>query len=183
MGFFDNITDTSSYQAKALANNQMSAEGMPAANMPAQGGLPPVQAMPTQRFAEGGIASAKENVTQVQIMKVFQHYFENLGVDVDKGMIALKKEVEDGLQLIPFESSVMGYKDLGNNTAQIHFFTVGTLKDLTNDMQYFFKYLKDKGVKTVYDTLPAPITTQMLVKLGAQVVESDNPKYKLKATI
>jgi hypothetical protein len=98
-------------------------------------------------------------------------------------MIALKKEVEEGLQLIPFESSVMGYKDLGNNTAQIHFFTVGTLKDLTNDMQYFFKYLKDKGVKTVYDTLPAPITTQMLVKLGAAVVESDNPKYKLKATI
>ena len=183
MGFFDSITDTSNYQAKALANNQMSAEGMPAANMPAQGGLPPVQAMPAQRFAEGGIAAAKENVTQVQIMKVFQHYFKNLGVDVDKGMFALKKEVEEGLQLIPFESSVMGYKDLGNNTAQIHFFTVGTLKDLTNDMQYFFKYLKDKGVKTVYDTLPAPITTQMLVKLGAAVVESDNPKYKLKATI
>jgi hypothetical protein len=184
MGFFDSLTDTSNYQAKALANNQMSAEGMPAANMPpAQGGLPPMQTMPTQQFAEGGIASAKDNVTQVQIMKVFEHYFKNLGVDVDKGMSDLRKEIDQGLQLIPFESSVMGYKDLGNNAAQIHFFTVGTLKDLTNDMQYFFKYLKDKGVKTVYDTLPAPITTQMLVKLGAAVEESDNPKYKLKATI
>jgi hypothetical protein len=77
----------------------------------------------------------------------------------------------------------MGYKSLGNNVAQIHFFTVGTIKDLADDMQYFFKYLKDQGVKTVYDTLPAPITTQMLVKLGAKVEESDNPKYKLKATI
>ena len=78
---------------------------------------------------------------------------------------------------------MLGYKDLGNNTAQIHFFTVGTVKDLTDDMQYFYKYLKNQGVKTIYDTLPAPITTEMLVKLGAKVVESDNPKYKLKATI
>lgn len=188
MGFFDSLIDTPTYQSKALASTDMSNSGMPAANMPAQGGLPPAQGMPAQtmpaqRFAEGGIASAKDNVTQIQIMKVFQHYFENMGVDVAKGMNDLKKEIAQGLQLIPFESSVMGYKDLGNNAAQIHFFTVGTLKDLTNDMQYFFKYLKNKGVKTVYDTLPAPITTQMLVKLGAAVVESDNPKYKLKATI
>lgn len=191
MGFFDSLIDTPTYQSKALVNTQMSNSGMPAANVPAQGGLPmaqgmpaaPAQAMPAQRFAEGGIASAKDNVTQIQIMKVFKHYFENLGVDVNKGMSDLKKEISQGLQLIPFESSVMGYKDLGNNAAQIHFFTVGTLKDLTNDMQYFFKYLKNKGVKTVYDTLPAPITTQMLVKLGAAVEESDNPKYKLKATI
>jgi hypothetical protein len=77
----------------------------------------------------------------------------------------------------------MGYKPLGSGTAQIHFFTVGTLKDLANDMRYFFKYLKDKGVRTVYDTLPAPITTQMLVELGAKLQQSDNPKYKLKASI
>jgi hypothetical protein len=116
-------------------------------------------------------------------MKVFEHYFRNLGVDVKQGMVNLKKEIDQGLELIPFESSVMGYKPLGNSVAQIHFFTVGTMKDLVDDMQYFFKYLKDQGVRTVYDTLPAPITTQMLVKMGAKVEESDNPKYKLKATI
>jgi hypothetical protein len=104
-------------------------------------------------------------------------------VDVAKGMKDLQKEIDQGLQLIPFESSVMGYKPLGSGVAQIHFFTIGTLKDLTNDMQYFFKYLKDKGVRTVYDTLPAPITTQMLVDLGAKLEQSDNPKYKLKASI
>jgi hypothetical protein len=178
MGFFDSLINTSDYQAKALANNQMSAEGMPMA--PTQGGLPDMQ---SQNFAKGGIASAQNNVTQVQIMKVFQHYFQNLGVDVAQGMANLKKEVAQGLQLIPYESSVLGYKDLGNGVAQIHFFTVGTLKDLTNDMQYFYKYLKEKGVNTIYDTLPAPITTQMLAKLGAKVEQSDNPKYKLKASI
>jgi hypothetical protein len=134
-------------------------------------------------MAAGGLAGANKQIEQIQIMKVFEHYFQNLGVDVKKGMNDLQKEISKGLQLIPFESSVMGYKPLGNGVAQIHFFTVGTLKALTDDMQYFFKYLKDHGVRTVYDTLPAPITTQMLVKLGAKLEESDNPKYKLKATI
>jgi hypothetical protein len=31
--------------------------------------------------------------------------------------------------------------------------------------------------------LPAPITTKMLVELGAKLQQSDNPKYKLKASI
>lgn len=184
MGFFDQLIDTPSYQAKSLAATQSNA-GLPMAPMqpvqpPAAAGLPGMQ---PQGMAKGGLASANKAIEQTQIMKVFEHYFKNLGVDVNKGMQDLQKEIQQGLQLIPFESSVMGFKPLDGTTAQIHFFTVGTLKDLTDDMQYFFKYLKNKGVKTVYDTLPAPITTQMLVKLGAKVEQSDNPKYKLKATI
>ena len=102
---------------------------------------------------------------------------------VEKAMEGVKKEIANGLQLIPFESSVMGFKELGKGVAQIHFFTVGTMEDLANDMQYFYKYLKDNGVKTVYDSIPAPITTQMFQKLGATIEKSDNPKYKFKATI
>ena len=143
-------------------------------------GLPAYQAV---GYAKGGLASANKQIEHTQIMKVFEHYFENLGVDVKQGMVNLQKEIDKGLQLIPFESSVMGYKPLGNSAAQIHFFTVGTIKSLTDDMRYFYKYLKNKGVTTVYDTLPAPITVKMLVELGAKVEESDNPKYKLKATI
>jgi hypothetical protein len=149
--------------------NQMQAKGLPAYQ--------------AQGYAKGGLASANKQIEQTQIMKVFEHYFQNLGVDVNQGMKNLQKEISQGLQLIPFESSVMGYKPLNDSVAQIHFFTVGTLKDLTDDMQYFYKYLKNKGVTTVYDTLPAPVTIKMLIKLGAKVVESDNPKYKLKATI
>lgn len=186
MSFFDQIIDTPDYQAKTMAATQPNAMGglpmnpMQTAAPVVPQGLPGMQ---PQGFAKGGLAGANKVIEQTQIMKVFEHYFKNLGVDVNKGMQDLQKEIQQGLQLIPFESSVMGFKPLDGTTAQIHFFTVGTLKDLTDDMQYFFKYLKDKGVTTVYDTLPAPITTQMLVKLGAKVEQSDNPKYKLKATI
>jgi hypothetical protein len=175
MSFFDSIIDTPSYQSQALARQ---AGGQPSA-LP----QPAMDQMQPTGFAKGGLASANELIKSKQIVKVFEHYFQNLGVDVKKGMMDLQKEIQQGLQLIPFESSVLGYKPLSSGVAQIHFFTVGTLKDLADDMQYFYKYLKEQGVKTVYDTLPAPITTQVLVQLGAKVEESDNPKYKFKATI
>jgi hypothetical protein len=184
MGFFDSLVPTEQYQAQTLAR-QSGGQGTPIPIAPMQPQMAPsgLPGMQPQGYAKGGLAAANGQIQQTQIMKVFEHYFKNLGVDVNQGMKNLQKEIDQGLELIPFESSVMGYKSLGTGIAQIHFFTVGTMKNLTDDMQYFFKYLKDKGVKTVYDTLPAPITTQMLVKMGAKVEESDNPKYKLKATI
>jgi hypothetical protein len=188
MSFFDKLVNTPDYQAQLLSGQSAAPQGI-AAPMAAPMMAPMANPMPNSPMntpvgmAKGGLTSVNEKIKETQIMKVFQNYFENLGVDVTQGMRNLQKEIDQGLQLIPFESSVMGYKPLGGNTAQIHFFTVGTLKDLADDMRYFFKYLKDKGVRTVYDTLPAPITTKMLVELGAKLQQSDNPKYKLKASI
>jgi hypothetical protein len=175
MGFFDSLVPTEQYQAQTLAK-QSGGQGTPIPMAPMQ---PPAP----QQFAKGGLAAANSQIQQTQIKKVFEHYFKNMGADVNQGMKDLQKQIDNGLELIPFESSVMGYKPLGNNVAQIHFFTVGTMQDLANDMQYFYKYLKDQGVTTVYDSLPAPITTEMMVKLGAKVEDSDNPKYRFKATI
>jgi hypothetical protein len=175
MSFFNSLVPTEQYQAQTLAR-QSGGQGTPIPMAPMQ---PPAP----QQFAKGGLAAANSQIQQTQIKKVFEHYFKNMGADVNQGMKDLQKQIDNGLELIPFESSVMGYKPLGNNVAQIHFFTVGTMQDLANDMQYFYKYLKDQGVTTVYDSIPAPITTQMMVKLGAKVEDSDNPKYRFKATI
>jgi len=146
----------------------------------APAGLPGMQ---PQQFAKGGLAAANSQIEQTQVMKVIAHYFKNKGLPVEPAMAGVQKEIENGLQLIPFESSVMGFKELGKGVAQIHFFTVGTMQDLANDMEYFYKYLKDKGIKTVYDSIPAPITTQIFDRLGATIVKSDNPKFQFKATI
>lgn len=74
-------------------------------------------------------------------------------------------------------------KDLGNGADQVHFFTVGTVKSLSDDMKYFYNYLKKNGVKVIYDTAPSPVTFETLKKLGAYIEKSDNPKFKLKATL
>jgi hypothetical protein len=153
--------------------------GAPQTALPQQ----PMPQMPAQGMAKGGLTAANENIKQIQIMKVIANYFKNQGLPVDKAMIGVQKEIENGLELIPFESSVMGFKPLGKGVAQIHFFTVGSIKDLANDMEYFYKYLKNKGINTIYDSIPAPITIQMFQHLGAEVMRSDNPKYKFKASI
>jgi hypothetical protein len=187
MGFFDSLVPTEQYQAQTLAK-QSGGQGTPIPknvapiqqpNM-ASAGLPGMQ---PQRFAKGGLAAANEQIEQSQIMKVIANYFKNQGLPVEAAMAGVKREVSNGLQLIPYESSVMGFKQLGQGIAQIHFFTVGTMQNLADDMQYFYQYLKNKGINTIYDSIPAPITTQMFQKLGAKLEESDNPKYKFKARI
>jgi hypothetical protein len=172
MGFFDSLIPTEQYQAQTLAK-QSGGQGTPI----------PMTPMQPQGYAKGGLAAANSQIEQTQIMKVIANYFKNKGLPVEPALEGVKKEIANGLQLIPFESSVMGFKELGQGTAQIHFFTVGTMQDLANDMEYFYKYLKDNGINTVYDSIPAPITTQMFQKLGARIEDSDNPKYKFKATI
>ena len=175
MGFFDSLVPTEQYQAQTLAK-QSGGQGAPIPMTPMQ---PPMG----QQFAKGGLAAANSQIQQTQIMKVIANYFKNKGLPVEPALEGVKKEIANGLQLIPFESSVMGFKELGKGVAQIHFFTVGTMQDLANDMEYFYKYLKDNGINTVYDSIPAPITTQIFQKLGARIEDSDNPKYKFKATI
>lgn len=129
------------------------------------------------------LSKTKEVQGDAHIAKTLSTYFKNIGVSPDVGMAGVQKEVSQGLKLIPFESSVMGVKVLGNGVAQIHFFTIGTAKDLIDDMQYFVKHLKDNGIRVIYDTMPNPLTTEGLQKLGAKVMPSDNPKYKFKAQL
>jgi hypothetical protein len=116
-------------------------------------------------------------------MKVIAHYFQNMGLPVAQAMQGVQKEIQNGLKLIPYEGSVMGMKDLGNGAAQIHFFTVGTVQSLSDDIKYFYDYLKKSGVKVIYDSAPAPVTFETLKKLGAYIEQSDNPKFKMKATL
>jgi len=182
MGFFDSLVPTEQYQAQTLSK-QSGGQGMPMTPMQPQMAPAGLPGMPPQAMAKGGLAAANNQIQQTQIMKVIANYFKNKGLPVEPALQGVKKEIANGLQLIPFESSVMGFKPLGKGVAQIHFFTVGTIQDLANDIQYFYDYLKKKGINTVYDSIPAPVTIQMFQQLGAQVMQSDNPKYKFKAQI
>jgi hypothetical protein len=162
------------------ALNQMQQSGGALASVIA----PAVQtSMAPQQFAEGGIASANKSMKTEKIAKILENYFNNRGIPLDVGMQSVQKEVSEGLKLVPFEDSVMGYKMLKPGVAQVHFFTIATPQELSNDIQYFVAELKKVGVNTIYDSEPAPVTTTTLKESGARVEQSDNPKFQLKATI
>lgn len=145
---------------------------------------PAVQtSMAPQQFAEGGIASANKSIKTEKVAKILENYFNNRGIPLDVGMQGVRDEVKQGLKLVPFEDSVMGYKMIKPATAQVHFFTIATPQELSNDIQYFVAELKKVGVNTIYDSEPAPVTTTTLRESGARLEQSDIPKFKLKATI
>jgi hypothetical protein len=126
MSFFDKLVNTPDYQAQLLSGQSAAPQGISCAyGRSYDGSNGQSNAQFTYEYpigmAKGGLTSVNEKIKETQIMKVFQNYFENLGVDVTQGMRNLQKEIDQGLQLIPFESSVMGYKPLGSGTAQIHF--------------------------------------------------------------
>jgi hypothetical protein len=160
--------------------NQMQQSGGALASVIA----PAVQtSMAPQQFAEGGIAFANKSMKTEKIAKILENYFNNRGIPLELGMQSVRNEVKQGLKLVPFEDSVMGYKMLKPSVAQVHFFTIATPQDLSNDIQYFIRELKKVGVNTIYDSEPAPVTTTTLRESGARLEQSDIPKFQLKATI
>jgi len=134
-------------------------------------------------YAKGGLTAIDKMQKTDKTSQVLANYFRNRGIPLEAGMQGVQKEVAEGLKLVPYESSVMGFKPLGEDMGQVHFFTIGTMKDLADDMKYFVKQLKGNGIKVIYDRSPAPITTSVLQKMGATVEKSDNPKFPFKATL
>ena len=134
-------------------------------------------------YAKGGLAAASRSLQEGKITKIISNYFQNRGIPLQVGLAELKKEVANGLKFVQFEDSVMAYKILSPGVAQIHFFTIATISQLADDMRYFIAELKNMGIKTVYDTEPAPVTTESFKRYGGKLQQSDNPKYKFKATI
>jgi hypothetical protein len=119
----------------------------------------------------------------VAVTKVIMHYFQNRGVPMATAMQAIQKELQQGLKLIPYKNSVMGLKMLSQDVAQIHFFTTDTADQLDADIRFFVSQLKKAGIHTVYDSVMDPLMAQALAKDGVKIVQSDNPKYKFKATL
>jgi hypothetical protein len=117
------------------------------------------------------------------VTKVIMHYFQNRGIPLAQGLQGVQKELQQGLKLIPYKNSVMGLKMLSPAVAQIHFFTTDTEDQLFADIRFFVDQLKQAGIHTIYDSVMDPLMAQALQADGVKIEQSDNPKYKFKASL
>jgi hypothetical protein len=117
------------------------------------------------------------------VTKVIMHYFQNRGIPLAQGLQGVQKELAQGLKLIPYKNSVMGLKMLSPEVAQIHFFTTDTEAQLFADIRFFVAQLKQAGIHTIYDSVMDPLMAQALQADGVKIEQSDNPKYKFKASL
>jgi hypothetical protein len=118
-----------------------------------------------------------------KVLKILSSYFQNRGIPLDVGLNSVKKQLSEGLQLIDHENSVMAYKPIAKNTYQVHFFTVDNEKKLVKDIKFFVKELKKHGVRTVFDSEMDPVVIEALDKVGAKVLQSHLPQFKIEAKL
>ena len=82
-----------------------------------------------------------------------------------------------------FQNSILAIKNLGNGVAQIHFFTTDTHEQLVQDIKHFIDLMRKAGIHTIYDKDQDPVFMQAAQEFGAQPQQSDNPQFKMMATL
>jgi hypothetical protein len=117
------------------------------------------------------------------VTRIIMHYFQNRGISPQQGMAAVQKELAQGLKLIPHRQSVMGLQMISQDTAKVHFFTIGTESQFDADVKFFASELQNAGINTLYDSEQDPMTARALEAVGYTISKSDNPQFKIKATI
>ena len=133
------------------------------------------QAAPTQPVGAG-----KPSSSAIQILT---NYFQNRGIPLQQGMAAVQQELNEGLKLMQFKNSLLAIKNLDHGTSQIHFFTLDTQEQLKEDIKHFVDLLRKAGIHTIYDKDADPTFMQAAQPMGVTAQQSDNPKFKLKATL
>jgi hypothetical protein len=128
-----------------------------------------------------GIAAAKK--PSASAIKILTNYFQTRGIPLQQGLAAVQKELSQGLRLMQYGNSVLAIKDLGQGVAQIHFFTVDTEGQLKEDIKHFVDLMRKAGIHTIYDKDADPVFMQAAKEFGVDVQQSDNPQFKLKATL
>jgi hypothetical protein len=141
-------------------------------------------AMGGQNMAESnsqGIAGAQKPTASA--LKILSSYFQNRGIPLQQGYAKVQQELGEGVRLLQFKNSILAIKNLGDGVAQIHFFTLDTAIQLKQDIKHFIDLMRKAGIHTIYDKDADPIFMQSAQEFGAQPRPSDNPQFKLMATL
>ena len=142
----------------------------------AMGGMNPAE-------SNQGIAAAPAQKPSTSALKILTSYFQNRGIPLQQGYAAVQKELGEGLKLLQFQNSILAIKDLGQGVAQIHFFTTDTHEQLAQDIKHFIDLMRKAGIHTVYDKDADPVFMQAAQEFGVQSQPSDQPQFKLMATL
>jgi len=144
----------------------------------AMGGMNPAES--NQGIAGAPAALQKPSTSA---LKILTSYFQNRGIPLQQGYAAVQKELGQGLKLLQFKNSLLAIKDLGQGMAQIHFFTTDIQQQLKQDIKHFIDLMRKAGIHTVYDKDADPVFMQAAKEFGAQPQQSDNPQFKMMATL
>ena len=131
------------------------------------------------RPALGG-ASRQETLRTIDILN---DYFQKANVSPEQGEKLVQAAVNGGSKFERDGNTVMAFKQLPFNAAQIYFFSVDRPEAFAQSMTRLLAPLKQSGVQVVYMNKVDPTIVKVMQAVGMQTQQSDRPDYKIMAAL
>jgi hypothetical protein len=127
-----------------------------------------------------GNASRQE---ALQTIDIFNDYFQKANVSPEQGEKLVQAAVNSGSKFDRDGNTVMAFKPLSPNTAQIYFFSVDRPEVFAQSMTRLLAPLKQSGVQVVYMNKIDPTIVKTMQAIGLQTQQSDRPDNKVMAML
>jgi hypothetical protein len=127
-----------------------------------------------------GNASRQEALRTIDI---FNDYFQKANISPDQGEKLIQAAANSGSKFERDGNTVMAFKQLSPNAAQVYFFSVDRPEAFAQSMTRLLAPLKQSGVQVVYMNKVDPTIVKVMQTVGMQTQQSDRPDYKIMAAL
>jgi len=131
------------------------------------------------RPALGG-ASQQEVLRTIDI---FNAYFDSANIPPNQGEKLVQAAVNGGSKFDREGNTVMGFKQLPPNAAQVYFFSADKPEAFAQSMIKLVAPLKRSGVQVLYMNKIDPTIIKAMQSAGIRTQQSDRPEYKVMAAL
>jgi hypothetical protein len=131
------------------------------------------------RPALGG-ASQQEILRTIDI---FNDYFQKANISPEQGEKLIQAAVNGGSKFERDGNTVMAFKQLPPNAAQVYFFSVDRPEAFVRSMVKLISPLKQSGVQILYMNKIDPTIVKAMQTVGLRTQQSDRPEYKIMAAL
>lgn len=116
--------------------------------------------------------------------EILTHDMKLRGINPKVGLTGIVQAQKQGVvKLWRKDNTIMAVQKLSPIAAKVHFFTMDPEPKFQQIVKGFVDTLKQNGCQAIYDVVVDPHIVRALQAVGAQVRQSDNPQFKLEATI
>ena len=133
--------------------------------------------------AQQGVGSLDRGRTGIREIDIIRTYLLHLGVKQEQVPSVIQAVVKDGAKFTRIGNTMMSVKPLGQNAAQVYFYTVSKMPEFMADVKGFIDKLKQSGISVIYMNKEDQDIMQAIQAAGISVQQSDRPEFKVMAGI
>jgi hypothetical protein len=132
-------------------------------------------------MASGGAAASGQG--RLREIDIIDQYFNKANISPEQGLKLIDAAVKGGSKFTRRGNTLMAYKPIGANAAQIYFFSVDDPRAFAQAMSKLFAELKQAGIQTIYMNKIDPTIVKAMQEIGVQTQQPNKPEYKVMAAI